>query len=132
MEFLERADLSVAAGINGDSRGKPGARQVTVLSASAWLEACNLVNTDQPWLARRANVLVDGLDLRLSEGGLLFLGDDIQLLITGELEPCARMDDASPGLKLALADDWRGGVTCRVQRGGTLIVGAGARLQSPA
>lgn len=132
MEALEAAAVSPAAGVDGDTRGKPGARQVTVLSASAWLEACSLANTDQPWLARRANVLVDGLDLRRSQGSVLLLGDDIQLVITGELEPCARMDEASPGLRLALAGDWRGGVTCRVQRGGVLVVGSAARLELPA
>ena len=131
MLLLEQAGISTAAGVDGDTRGKPGRRQVTVLSASAWVEACNLANTDQPWLARRANVLVDGLDLRFSEGAVLHLGDEIELLVTGELEPCERMDEASPGLRSALAEDWRGGVSCRVQRGGTLAVGATARLRHP-
>ncbi len=131
MQLLEQAGISIAAGVDGDTRGKPGRRQVTVLSASAWIEACNLANTDQPWVARRANVLVDGLDLRFSEGAVLYLGDEIELLITGELAPCERMDDASPGLRLALADGWRGGVTCSVRRGGKLAVGAMARLQFP-
>ncbi|MDH5275873.1 MAG: MOSC domain-containing protein, partial [Gammaproteobacteria bacterium] len=97
----------------------------------AWVEACNLANTDQPWLARRANLLVDGLDLRFSAGAVLQLGDEIELLVTGELEPCERMDEASAGLRSALADDWRGGVSCRVQRGGRLAVGAVARLRLP-
>lgn len=132
MRLLEQATISTAAGIDGDTRGKPGQRQVTVVSASAWLEACNVANTDQPWLARRANLLVDGLDLRHCEGALLLLGEDIELLVTGELEPCERMDEAAPGLRLALADDWRGGVTCRVQKGGTLAVGAVARLRRSA
>lgn len=131
MLLLPEAEISIGAGVVGDTRGKPGRRQVTVLSAGAWVEACNLANTDQPWLARRANVLVDGLDLRFSAGAVLYLGDDVELLVTGELEPCERMDEASPGLRLALAEDWRGGVTCRVQRGGTLAVGALARLKLP-
>jgi MOSC domain-containing protein YiiM len=128
---LERAEVSQSAGVAGDTRGRPGARQVTVLSASAWLEACAIAGTDLPWLARRANILVDGLDLRHAAGAVLRLGDDVELLVTGELEPCQRMDAASPGLRLALAGDWRGGVTCRVQRGGALVVGATARLERP-
>jgi MOSC domain-containing protein YiiM len=131
MRTLERAEILADPGVAGDTRGKPGRRQVTVLSAGAWLEACNLAGTDQPWLARRANLLVDGLDLRNSGGAVLFLGDGIELLVTGELAPCERMDEASPGLRLALAHEWRGGVTCRVQRGGVLVVGASARLQVP-
>jgi len=126
---LERVEVTLAAGVTGDTRGKPGARQVTVLSAGAWLEACAIAGTDLPWLARRANILVDGLDLRHATGGVLRLGDDIELLVTGELDPCQRMDAAARGLRLALADDWRGGVTCRVQRGGFLTVGATARLE---
>lgn len=129
MLSLEQVEVSTAAGVAGDTRGKPGLRQVTVLSASAWLEACAIAATDLPWLARRANVLIDGLDLRQAAGAVLHLGDDIELLVTGELDPCQRMDEAAPGLRLALAPDWRGGLTCRVRRGGLLTVGARARLQ---
>lgn len=128
---LEGAEISRSAGVTGDARGRPGPRQVTVLSASAWLEACAIAGTDLPWLARRANLLVDGLDLRHAAGGLLRLGADIELLVTGELDPCRRMDAAAPGLRLALAADWRGGVTCRVQRGGWLAVGDVVRLDRP-
>ncbi|MEO7387774.1 MAG: MOSC domain-containing protein [Gammaproteobacteria bacterium] len=125
---LDRVEISLSAGVTGDARGKPGPRQVTVLSASAWLEACAIAGTDLAWLSRRANLLVDGIDLRNSTGAVLHLGDDIELLVTGELDPCQRMDAAAPGLRFALTDDWRGGVTCRVKRGGLLTVGAVARL----
>ena len=126
---LERVEVALAAGVTGDTRGRPGPRQVTVLSAGAWLEACAIAGTDLPWLARRANILVDGLDLRYAVGAVLHLGDGVELLVTGELDPCRRMDAVSPGLRLALADDWRGGVTCRVQRGGWLMAGATARVE---
>ncbi len=129
---LTEVEISLASGVSGDTRGRPGARQVTVLSVAAWLEACAVAGTDLEWLARRANLLVDGLDLRDSVGAVLRLGDEVELLVTGELDPCERMDEAAPGLKLALWPDWRGGVTCRVQRGGLLRVGAAARLGRPA
>ncbi|MEO8444949.1 MAG: MOSC domain-containing protein [Gammaproteobacteria bacterium] len=131
MISLSEAEISLAAGVAGDTRGRPGLRQVTVLSAGAWLEACAEAGTDMQWLARRANLLVDGLDLRESTGAVLRLGDAVELLVTGELDPCERMDAAAPGLRRALGPDWRGGVTCRVQRGGTLQVGAPARLARP-
>jgi len=131
MLSLQRVEISSAAGVTGDTRGKPGPRQVTVLSASAWLEACAIAATELPWLARRANLLVDGLDLRHMGGAVLQLGTEVELLVTGELEPCERMEAAAPGLRLALADDWRGGITCSVQRGGLLAVGAMARLAMP-
>ena len=129
MLLLEQVEISKSVGVTGDTRGRPGPRQVTVLSASAWLEACAIAATDMPWLARRANLLIDGLDLRDTEGAVLHLGDHIELLVTGELDPCERMDAAAPGLRLALTDDWRGGVTCRVRRGGLLTVGATVRLE---
>jgi MOSC domain-containing protein YiiM len=125
---LDSVEISRSAGVAGDTRGRPGARQVSVLSAAAWLEACAIAGTELPWLARRANLLIDGLDLRDSEGAVLRLGDGIELLVTGELDPCQRMDEAAPGLRLALTPDWRGGVTCRVQQGGRLALGAPAWL----
>ena len=131
MLTLQQVEISTAAGVKGDTRGRPGPRQVTVLAASAWVEACADAATDLPWFARRANLLIEGLDLRFSTGAILHLGDGIQLLVTGELEPCQRMDEAAPGLCLALAQDWRGGVTCLVRRGGALAVGDSVRLQSP-
>ncbi|MEO8225462.1 MAG: MOSC domain-containing protein [Gammaproteobacteria bacterium] len=128
---LTEAEILLTAGVTGDTRGRPGARQVTVLSATAWLEACAEAGTDLQWLARRANLLVDGVDLHASTGAVLRLGDAVELLVTGELDPCERMDAAAPGLRRALASEWRGGVTCRVQRGGVLQVGAPARLTRP-
>lgn len=124
--LLEEAEISTGRGVEGDLRGKPGTRQVTVLSASAWQAACALLGADLPWVVRRANLLVDGLDLRRTGGRVLCLGSSIELLVTGELEPCARMDAAAKGLRLALSDDWRGGLTCRVLRGGLLSPGCPA------
>jgi MOSC domain-containing protein YiiM len=127
MQALEQAEISPATGLAGDPRGRPGRRQVTVLAAGPWLEACAIAGAELPWLARRANLLVDGVDLRDSTGAVLVLGD-VELLVTGELDPCERMDAAAPGLRLALAPDWRGGVTCRVRQGGAIHVGAMVRL----
>jgi MOSC domain-containing protein YiiM len=126
---LTQVEITTSAGVAGDTRGMRGPRQVTVLSAGAWLDACAVAGTDLPWLARRANLLIDGVDLCRAEGAVLRLGDDIELLVTGEMPPCQRMDEVLPGLRLALTADWRGGVTCRVQRGGVLTVGVAARLE---
>ena len=35
------------------------------------------------------------------------------LEVTGETDPCERMEEIQPGLFQALAPGWRGGVTCR-------------------
>jgi MOSC domain-containing protein YiiM len=43
--------------------------------------------------------------------------------VTGETDPCRRMEALHTGLFAALAKEWRGGVTCRVVKGGLLTVG---------
>ena len=40
MQELQSADVSEASGVAHDSRGKPGNRQVTVMSADAWRDVC--------------------------------------------------------------------------------------------
>ncbi len=129
MELLAESPVSLEAGIAGDFRGRPGSRQVTVLAADGWDAACAESGLDLPWSARRANLLVTGLDLRQTTGRILLLGDEVALIITGELEPCERMDEAAPGLRAALLPEWRGGVTCQVRQGGRLRAGDPVRFQ---
>lgn len=123
MQLLAEAELSVALGVVGDSRGMPGARQVTLLSQAAWRAACNELQVELPWTARRANLLVDDLALFQSAGSHILIGDAV-LEITGECDPCSRMEAVQPGLYEALKPDWRGGVCCRVVQGGRLTLGA--------
>ena len=63
METLERADVSKETGVAEDFRGRRGKRQVTVISARSWREACRDLGQELPWTTRRANLLVEGLDL---------------------------------------------------------------------
>ena len=53
---------------------------------------------------------------------------DLQLEITGETDPCARMEEQVSGLRQALTPDWRGGVTCRVRSSGRIAVGDAVSL----
>ena len=122
METMERAEISAGTGVASDSRGKPGKRQVTVLTAAAWRDACEALGADVPWTTRRANLLVEGIELEDVEGAVLRIGD-AELRVTGELEPCSRMDEQQPGLTRALQPNWRGGVTCTVVKGGFVAVG---------
>jgi len=122
METFAEAEVRVGTGVGTDSRGSPGRRQVTVLSHEAWTATCNELNAELPWTLRRANLLVEGLKLKETVGGVLRLGD-VTLEITGETDPCFRMDEQHEGLTVALTPDWRGGVICRVVSAGHIRVG---------
>ena len=132
---LPRADVTRRGGVADDFRGRPGGRQVTVLSLEDWQAACAQAGRPElPWTARRANLLVTGIDLAAAnqaaaasaEGCVLRVGT-VELEVTGETAPCDRMEEAWPGLRAALAVGGRGGVTCRVRRGGELAAGDSVR-----
>lgn len=125
MGLINEAEITVEHGLEGDCRGRGGwgrKRQITVLSVEQWDEACEALGElgeGLSWFTRRANFLVVGLRFGPETlGKKLRIGANVILEITGETKPCNRMDEDCPGLKAALAKDWRGGVTCRViQRG---------------
>jgi MOSC domain-containing protein YiiM len=123
MEALPAVAISVAAGLEGDARGRPGRRQVTVLAREDWAAAMRDAAGSLPWTARRANLLIEGLALADCTGAELRIGKTVRLRISGETDPCARMDAALPGLRAALTPGWRGGVTCRVVADGEVAVG---------
>ncbi len=122
MQELASAHVTVTTGVADDFRGKPGNRQVTVLSEKNWLAACEEISTTLPWLTRRANLYIEGVDLHNSAGCLLIIGQ-LELLITRETDPCSRMQEAHDKLSEALAKDWRGGVCCRVIQEGEIAIG---------
>ena len=128
METLDSTTITVAAGIDGDCRGALPKRQVTLLTREGWEAACAALGEDLPWTTRRANILVEGLALAATEGSIVHIGD-VALRITGETDPCTRMEEQATGLREALAPEWRGGVTCEVTQGGAIAVGDVARLE---
>jgi MOSC domain-containing protein YiiM len=122
MEALEQAEVSEQTGVAKDFRGKPGKRPVTVISARAWREVCAELGQEIPWTTRRANLLVDDIDLPKSEGAIIEIGE-VRLQVTMEVDPCFRMDEQVDGLTEALKPDWRGGVGCIVLQSGSLSIG---------
>lgn len=124
----EEAVLDPQQGLHGDCRGKPGKRQLTLMSLSDWQVACDELGVTLPWQTRRANLLVDQLPLYQATGRRIRLGEAL-LEITGETDPCERMEQAQAGLFQALLPDWRGGVTCRVLNGGVIRVGMAVILE---
>ena len=132
MEEIPAADVTIAQGVASDFRGKPGRRQVTVMTRECWEAACRELGKQAiPWTVRRANLIVEGVELAGMVGFDLCVGDAV-LTITGETTPCYRMDEQVPGLFAALKPHWRGGVICRVTRPGRIAVGSEVVLTSNA
>ncbi len=122
MVTLERAIISEQTGVADDFRGKPGNRQVALLSTRAWQATCAELGQEIPWTTRRANLLIADLDLPTSVGQIIVIGV-VRLRITIEVDPCSRMEEQAPGLIMALQPDWRGGVACTVLQGGEVAIG---------
>lgn len=127
MEELNEAGVSLEAGVDGDYRGEPDDRQVTVLTRESWQAACDELGKEIPWTTRRSNILIEGLRVEGKIGKTIRIGD-LALQITGETDPCNRMEEQVAGLRQALTPDWRGGVTCRVTSPGHVAVGDAVAL----
>ena len=127
MELLEETAVSVEGGVAGDARGALKGRQVTVMTKQSWDAACRDLGRELPWTTRRANILVDRLDLAHGVGKTICIGD-LALAITDETDPCQRMEEQAAGLRQALTPDWRGGVTCIVANGGSIKIGDAVEL----
>ena len=128
METLAEGYVSLTAGLVGDSRGaKFLSRQITVMAREDWEAALMdlAAHTDLaplPWTTRRANLLIEGLRLPRAKGAQLRIGG-VLLEVTGQTNPCHRMEELQPGLLAALHPEWRGGVTCRVREGADIRLG---------
>ncbi len=119
---MQRAKVSVDAGIEGDIRGRKRDRQITVLFRESWNDACRDLGVPLPWTTRRANLLVEGVPAPQSAGGQIRIGN-VVLEVMLETDPCQLMERAHAGLKAALTPEWRGGVCCKVVAGGDIRVG---------
>jgi MOSC domain-containing protein YiiM len=124
MDRVDRAELVAGRGLRGNAN-QGGKRQITILSEEAWNDAVRELGIDVDPSARRANVLVRGVDLENSRGKLLRIGPCL-VRIYGEVTPCERMDEAQPGLRAALRPHWRGGAFGEIVEGGTIAVGDAA------
>jgi MOSC domain-containing protein YiiM len=115
------------------SRGalKPGRnkRQVTVMAAEDWRDALHDLGATVPWEQRRVNLLVEGLQLPDTTGARIVFASGLTLEVTGECDPCSRMEQVAPGLKAVLMPRWRGGVTTRVIASGPIAVGDEVRIE---
>lgn len=129
IESVDHIHISIEAGVAGDFRGavKPGGRgkrQVTIMSREGWDAAmADLGRDDLHWWMRRVNLLTENIALPHAPGAVLHLGSSVALQVTGECDPCSRMEEIAPGLKAALTPHWRGGLLCRVIAAGEITLG---------
>jgi MOSC domain-containing protein YiiM len=129
IETLTSVRVRPEFGVEGDRNGGKQKRQVTLIEAEDWAAAIREVGGELPWWERRANLLVEGLDLPQRDGVRLRIGEQVILAIRMEVAPCERMDELHPGLRRALAPDWRGGAGAQVIAGGVISVGDEIRIE---
>lgn len=128
MDAASDAELIAGRGIRGNAdQGRR--RQVTVIDRGAWESMMEELGEGVAPSARRANLLVSGVELAGSRGRVLRVGA-CRLEIGGETRPCYRMDEALEGLQDAMRKDWRGGVFCVVLDDGVIRVGDEVRLEA--
>ncbi len=128
MQERQEVNVTIEQGIREDYRGS-GLRQVTFISVEQWQETIKELDVDLPWHTRRANLLIEGIDLPGTVGEQIRIGDCL-FTIYGETEPCQRMEELQAGLQQALRPDLRAGVWGKVVEGGTLRVGESVRVIS--
>jgi MOSC domain-containing protein YiiM len=135
IELLDSAELTEGLGLAGDFRGTrkagtDGKRGVSLIEAGDWAAAAAACGADLAWWERRANLLVEDLDLPQEPGAQLRIGE-VLLEVTDECAPCERMEALHPGLRSALTPDWRGGALARVVRGGRIAIGDDIQVERP-
>ena len=121
MDAANSATLIANRGILGNSN-QGGRRQVTILEQERWSQHLEQLGCKLDPSARRANLLVSGVQLADTRGRVLRIGDT-RLQIAGETKPCYRMDEAFPGLKRVMHPNWGGGAFAIVLEGGEITVG---------
>lgn len=130
MDPAEEAALVAGRGIVGNAdQGRR--RQVTILDEDAWRAATARLGSELGPSARRANLLVRGVDLRSSRGRVLRIGG-VRVRVFGETKPCRAMDEALAGLKDELYPEWGGGAFGEVLDDGTIRVGDAAAWEESA
>ena len=130
MAVMTETTLREESGVDGDYRRGQNARQVTVFFKDNWEAACADAGVDLDWTTRRANIFVDEMVLDNCKGLRLEIGGAV-LEVTGETAPCHKMDEAQRGLRTALGQNWRGGVTCRVLQTGPIEIGSTVSIVEP-
>ena len=124
MDPVTEAEAVQGRGLKNNAN-QGGKRHVTLIDESRWREAQEQLGVDVDPRARRANVMLRGIDLERTQGRLLRIGSSV-VRIYGETRPCEQMEEAQAGLRIALEPRWRGGAFGEVVSGGIIRVGDAA------
>jgi MOSC domain-containing protein YiiM len=126
MDAVAEATFVEGAGIDGDANRGRSLRQVTIIEREVFDGVLEHLPEAEAAM-RRANLMISGVPLAESRGGILSLGD-VRIHIRGETRPCERMDEQCDGLRAALSPPWKGGAFGVVLSGGVVRVGDVAAL----
>jgi MOSC domain-containing protein YiiM len=119
---VHNVKVTKAEGLTLGLPRRASSRQITVLCEEQWQQACMALTIILPWTARRANLLISGIQFNAEHIGKVMHIGQLQLLITGETEPCFKMDLVHPGLCNAL-NNFKAGVTCKVLNDADIQIG---------
>ena len=117
MDAVGEAHAVAGRGLVGNAN-QGGKRQITLIDEARWREVQEEVGKEVAPTARRANVMLRGVELEKTHRKLLRLGECV-IRIYGELRPCERMGE----LQEAMKSRWRGGAFGEIIEGGTIRVG---------
>ena len=120
MDPVVEATLDDRGLVGNANRG--GFRAITIVSTERWAELMTEVDASLGTDARRGNLAVAGINLENTRGRILVIGE-CRLQIGGETRPCELMEEAAPGLQVAMQSRWGGGAYATVLRGGRIAVG---------
>jgi MOSC domain-containing protein YiiM len=121
MDAVDRATLVPRQGIQGNA-DQGGRRQVTLIDSARWHELMDELGGFEDPGARRANLMLSGVDLVETRGRMLRIGS-VRIRVGGETRPCERMEAVRPGLQEAMRSRWGGGAFAEVIDGGEIAVG---------
>ena len=121
MEEVDLAVVLAGKGIEGDRHnlnedGVKPKRQILLMER----ETLSRFQLDDGVI--RENITLEGLELSsLADGDRVSVGSDVVLQITGECEPCSRMDEIRQGLQVELKG--QRGMLAYAESGGAISVG---------
>lgn len=121
MDPVNAARLVAGRGIVGNAN-QGGRRQVTIIEKEVWNAMMTRLGADLSPSTRRANLMVQGIPLKETRGGILRIGA-VRIRIINETKPCGRMEEALPGLEQDMSAQWRGGVFGEVLDDGEIEIG---------